>query len=294
MSKLETAFSKALKQRADIEGQNAAQANSSDSITKFDAGFPVAPVTTTLAEENATEIKRSGLSKLATVKEQIRNMVHTNLFTDDELAKRRIVYPRMKDKNLLNIYRNLRTKLLSKANNKNFITLVTSVVPGGGSSLISANIAATFAFDEGKTALLIEGNVHQPSLGRLFDLKQNELGLMDYIESESMKIPDILYESGIPRLRFIPAGRCQENSAEYFTSKKMRQVMDEITKKYPERYPIIDASSLSESADTRILIELCDQVILVVPYGLCSEDDIKASVEAIGKAKLAGVVLNQF
>jgi hypothetical protein len=99
MSKLETAFSKALKQRADIEGHKPAQTASGESVTKFDAGFPVTPLTN-LAEDNATEIKRSGLSKLATVKEQIRNMVHTNLFTDDELAKRRIVFPRMKDKNL--------------------------------------------------------------------------------------------------------------------------------------------------------------------------------------------------
>ncbi|MEX1033992.1 MAG: XRE family transcriptional regulator [Cellvibrionaceae bacterium] len=214
--------------------------------------------------------------------------------SDEELANKRLIYPRMQDTKLLNIYRNLRTKLISAARGRNFICLVTSVVPGGGTSLISANIAASFAFDEGKTAMLIEGNVHSPSLANLFDLDADTRGLMDYLESEDTPVGDVMHETGIPRLRFIPSGRVRENSSEYFTSDKMKTTVEEIASRYPDRYPIVDAPSIQDSADARILLDLCDQVILVIPYGQCTEEEIKAAADTIGSEKLVGVVLNQF
>lgn len=270
MSKLESAFSKAMREQSPKSNANSGTSNES---------LPGAAVSA---------------KSLTPSKSQIRNMSVGSILSDGELAKKRFVYPGMKDRGLLNIYRNLRTKLLGLSPTSNFTTLVTSVVPCSGSSLISTNIAATFAFDEGKTALLIEGNVLSPSLVNLFDLEDTAIGLMEYLESDTVSVSDILYETGISRLRFIPTGKILENSAEHFTSRKMEQVISEVRERYPERYPIIDAPSINESADTRILLDLCDQVILVIPYGKCSEEQIRNAALVIGKEKLCGVVLNQF
>lgn len=293
MSKLETAFSKALKERSKLQGQTGEKLGAQGGNSRVDVNADIPQVQSVVIDDQKKEIQLSPNS-LATVRTQIRGMSHGNLLSDEELAKRRIVYPRMKDANLLNIYRNLRTKLLARSKAGNFVTLVTSVVPGGGSSLISANLAATFAFDEGKTALLVEGNIHQPSLAKLFSVEKDRPGLMDFLKEDSIGVPGILQDTGISRLRFIPAGKYTESSAEFFTSLRMRKLMEEVAKRYPERYPIIDAPSIADSADTQILIDLCDQVVLVIPYGECNEDDIKHAVETIGKSKLAGVVLNQF
>ncbi|GAB1257151.1 hypothetical protein NBRC116494_16530 [Aurantivibrio plasticivorans] len=286
MSKLESAFSKALREHAQKESGGVDQHAAADNLAASDSQ----PV----SEETSKAVSKARMKDIVSAKSQIKNMSHRLLLSEEEMAAKRLIYPRMKDKELLNIYRNLRTKLLASSASSNFTTLVTSVVSGGGSSLVSANLAATFAFDEGKTSLLIEGNVHTPSLAGLFELDNEKPGLMDCLESEELHVADILYETGVPRLRFMPSGRSQENSAEYFTSEKMKSVIGEVVERYPERYPIIDAPSINESADARILLELCDRVILVIPYGLCTTDQIKAAAQIIGKQKLAGVVLNQF
>lgn len=294
MSKLETAFSKALRERSEAEREGKV------TIAKAQKGVDrVTEESLQLMEASSAEVpprsSEAGSRKdLMTKKSQIQNMAHTTMLSEEELARKRIIYPRMRDTNLLNIYRNLRTKLLSRNDSNNFTTLITSVVSGGGSSLVSANVAASFAFDKGKTSLLIEGNVHTPSLGKLFDLDNESVGLMDFLESDADSVADILHETGIPRLRLIPVGNSRESSAEHFTSDRMKAFLREVRERYPERYPIIDAPSVKDSADTRILVDLCDQVVLVIPYGRSTEDDIKSAVEAIGKDKLAGVVLNQF
>jgi len=277
MSKLETAFSKALKEQAARGSEGGSDA---EKLKGFN-GLPQKPV------EN--------LKDLVSVRNQIKNMANSrSLMTDTELANKHLIYPGMKDKDLLNIYRNLRTKLLSISGNRNFVTLVTSVTSRSRSSLVAANIAATFAFDEGKTALLIEGNVQSPSLASLFDLDPKSLGLMECLESDEISVSDVLYETGIPRLRMVASGETRENSAEYFTSDRMKDLVQEVLERYPERFPIIDAPSIQDSADTRILLDLCDQVVLVVPYGLCTRDEIKEAAKVIGANKLAGVVLDQF
>ena len=74
----------------------------------------------------------------------------------------------------------------------------------------------------------------------------------------------------------------------------MQSLIHELVNRYPDRFPIINAPSILESAEARILAELCDQVILVVPYGGCSEEQILKASVLIGAEKLSGLVLNNF
>lgn len=287
MSKLESAFSKALEEQT---RDHSAEADTSDQQTQQTLVSGGALART--AEKAMAN--RSGLAALASPRNQIKAMNEGFVLSDEELQAKGIIYPRMEDLRLLNTYRNLRTKLLSAGNGRNFTTLVTSVTEDAETALIAANLAASFAFDEGKTALLVEGNLHRRSLDRLFDLKPDAPGLVDYLEVEERSISEVIHETGIARLRFIPAGQLNGNSTEYFTSERMHEAIAEIVQRYPDRYPIVEAPSVADSADARILLDLCDHVILVVPYGKCTEQEIRNAAEIIGSEKLVGVVLDEF
>jgi protein-tyrosine kinase len=294
MSKLETAFSKALKEQTSEQtskqNRDAAEVQRQSAGSEKKEGNAV-PLSVTSEKALA---RRTGLSNVVDSRSQIRQMAETRRMSDEELEARGIIHPRMQDARLLNIYRNLRTKLLSSGDGANFVTMVTSVNSSETSGLIAANIAASFAFDEGKTAILVEGDNHTPTVDKLFAFDDEAHGLIDHLETDGGSVADIIYESGIPRLRVVPSGETRENAAEYFSSERMKSTIDEITSRYPDRYPIVDAPSVQESADARILLDLCDQVVLVVPYGQCTEEEIRSAAETIGSAKLAGVVLDQF
>jgi len=226
-------------------------------------------------------------------REKIASMSQGKLFSLSELVDRHLVYAGMSDAVLLNKYRNLRTKLLTRAENENFITLITSATPDSESSLVAANLAATFAFDESKTTILIEANIRNPGLNQLLEVNAKK-GLIDFLQHDNLSEEEILYETPVERLRLVPSGIAKENSSEYMSSEKMRRFLKQMVSRYPNRYPIIDAPSIVDSADTQILVDLCDQVILVVPYGKCTQEEVKYAATAIGKNKLAGIVLDEF
>lgn len=222
---------------------------------------------------------------------EIALMDNGDLLDRHDLAELRVIHSDMPDSATANTYRDLRTKLIQRSQGRNFIAMLTSCVQGDDSSSTSLNLATAFSFDESKTSLLIDCNLNNPRLDAYLNM-ETDSGLTDYLENEHIDIEDILHATGIKRLKMIPAGTSRETATEYFTSMRMRQLMSNLLARYDDRYIFIDAAPITESADTRILVELCDFVLLVVPYGRVTKNRVKEAADAIGKNKLLGIVFN--
>ena len=151
--------------------------------------------------------------------------------------------------------------------------MVSSVVNNGGASFTAINLAATFAFDSSKTALLVDCNLRYPSLHHAFDMIP-ELGVTDFLDDPVMDVGSIIYPTGIKRMRFVPAGKRREATAEYFTSYRMKQFLESVHNRYPDRFIILDTPSINESPDAGILAELADYTLIVVPHGKVSEGKV--------------------
>ena len=68
--------------------------------------------------------------------------------------------------------------------------------------------------------------------------------------------------------------------------------MRELLQRYSDRYVFLNAAPILDSADTKILVDSCDYVILDVPYGKVTTKRIKEAVNAIDANKLAGIVFS--
>jgi len=222
---------------------------------------------------------------------KIANMAELGSMSADELSDRKIVHSGMPNKEALYAFREIRTQLLKKANGRNFVLMVTSVVPNAGATLMTTNLGAVLALDKTKTALLVDCNLYNPGMGSLLDVAP-DYGLTDYLTEDNLDINDIIYATGIPRLRVIPVGTQLEVGAEYFSSGRMSQFVEDLKLRYPDRYILLDVPPIEFWAEARILAELSDFSVLIVPYGKATEAKVEAAVEAIGKDKLAGLIFN--
>jgi capsular exopolysaccharide synthesis family protein len=208
-----------------------------------------------------------------------------------ELEQRRVVFPEMTDSDTVKALREIRTKITQKTEGNNGVVLVTSLAPRGGGSFIAFNLAAAFAFDAGRTALLVDCNLRNSSLPRLF-ADTPHLGLTDYLEDSSIAVGDVIHPIGIERLRVIPAGGRREVPGEYFDAARMQRLIEELRSRYPERFVILDAPPTTESADVHTLAGLCDWVIVVVPYGKVTTAQIEEALKSLPQEKVLGVVFN--
>jgi protein-tyrosine kinase len=234
---------------------------------------------------------RALIGQRANANESIAQMREKSLLDRQMLAQNQIISPESGENGTVRAFREIRTKIIQKSRGENCIILLTSVTGGGGSSFVALNLGAAFAFDAGKTALVIDCNLKNPSLYRLFG-RGTFPGLTDYLENTDMNVSEIIHPVGIERLRIIPSGGRRELPAEYFTSLKMRRLLDSVRQRYRERYIIMDAPPMTESADMQILSELCDYVVMVVPYGRVTESQVDACVKVIGDNKFLGLVFN--
>jgi protein-tyrosine kinase len=208
-----------------------------------------------------------------------------------ELAQLRIIAPEMADNVTVQAFRELRTRILQRTGGRNATIMVTSAVAAGGSSFVALNLGAAFAFDSAKTALVMDCNLRSPRFQTLLP-DVGARGLTDYLENDSLDVAEIIHAIGVDRLRIVPAGGRRDVPAEYFTSVKMKHLMGAIMRRYPDRFVIVDAPPMTDSADTRILAELCDYVLLVVPYGKVTDSAVDGCLKAIEAKKLLGVVFN--
>ena len=225
------------------------------------------------------------------ISKQIVRMQEPRRLTHDDLDERRIIYPESRNRALVNRFRDLRTKLLEVSGGNNFTLVVSGASSGAGSSFVALNLAAAFAFDQAKTALIIDCNLREPSLHSTLDVMP-ETGLTDFLDDPDYDISRILYPTGIPRLRLIPAGSRRETPAEFFTSFRMKQFLQAIRRRYPDRFIVLDTAPISESPDARILTELCDYAMLVVPHGKITAATAEQAATAFNPDKFVGAVIN--
>lgn len=222
----------------------------------------------------------------------IARMAESTALSARDLDQRRLIHRDEAVRPLADAFREVRTRLLALAPDRNFVTLVAGVAPGSGASFVARNLAAAFAFDEARTALLIDCNPRTPSQHAALGTER-EPGLVDYLDRPSMGIEAILHRTGVPRLRLIPSGRPAEVGSEYFSSFRMRAAIDSMRCRYPDRYLFLDAPAVKGAPDARILSELADFVVLVAGYGRDTADDIARAAAVFDPARFAGVVLDE-
>lgn len=227
-------------------------------------------------------------------RQELALMEDKKLFSDRQLDQLGIVHPRSPNRAMVDSIRQLRTKLFSLRKTGNFSVLVSSVVPGGGGSFVALNLAATIAFDQTKTSLLLDANLQSPFLHKMLKLtgRKNAKGLVDFLETPDIGVESIVHPSGIPRMRIMPAGSPQRYSEEHLSSQLCNKLMLDIQQRYSNRYVVVDGPAMSGSADASILADLCDYLVLVVPYGEVTPGHLDSLIDEIDETKLAGIVLN--
>jgi len=69
-------------------------------------------------------------------------------------------------------------------------------------------------------------------------------------------------------------------------------LMEDIKDRYDNRYVVVDGPAMATSADARILSEICDYTVLVIPYGGVTPGVLDSVIDEIDERKLAGIVIN--
>lgn len=187
-------------------------------------------------------------------------------------------------------YRKLKERLVTLSKGSMNMFMVTSASMSEGKSLVSTNLAISFAQEFDNTALLIDADLRNPSCNELFGVPSSP-GLSDCL-LDGVPFVEAFVPTGVGRLSFLPAGRPVSNPGELFASSLMRDMMLEIKRRYSDRYIIIDTAPVLPFTETRILSRIVDGVILVARENTASLEGVRSMYESMQGANIMGVVYN--
>lgn len=193
---------------------------------------------------------------------------------------------------ILEQYRSIRAKILLAAEETSKRTILfTSAVPGEGKTLTSVNIAMTIAQGVEEKVLLIDGDLRNPMVHKLFGIIP-EKGLSDYLRGE-IDYESIVLDTPIDKLKLIPAGSLISNPSELLKSEKMSALIYELKTRYPDRFIIFDSPPIIPTSDPIILSCLLDWTILVVLAGKTPRETVSRALGTYEFRNILGIILNK-
>lgn len=167
---------------------------------------------------------------------------------------------------------------------------VTSPDVGDGRTFFAANLAVCFSQLGGRT-LLIDGDLRQPRLHRLFDAA-NDAGLSTVLagRADSHTIHRV---RNLPSLFLLPAGTLPPNPLELVQRPATGLLVQELLTKFD--HVVIDTPAAVRGADARVLAARAGAAVLV---GRRDRSRIKALAELAAAfagyhVKLAGITINE-
>jgi succinoglycan biosynthesis transport protein ExoP len=170
--------------------------------------------------------------------------------------------------------------------------LVTSALANEGKTTTASNLANVIA-EGGRSVILLDADLRNPSIHRLFSLDRLANGLTNLLISSHELNGYGAHPIPNSQLVVVPSGPKPPNAADLLGSSRMRQVMEHL--KTEADLIILDAPPLLPVADSTILATTVDGVVLVVDPQRTKRRELKKAreaIEAVG-GRIVGVVINR-
>jgi protein-tyrosine kinase len=172
------------------------------------------------------------------------------------------------------------------------LVLMASALPGDGKTFTSINLALSMARERDISVLIMDADVAKPHISRIFGVDR-EPGLLDALADNAIDIESLVLPTDVDGLSLLPAGQYHESATELLASVRMNHVLTRLTGRDPRRVVLLDSPPLLLSSESRALVEIAGQVVLVVRAGWTPRRAVEEAIGYIGEDTPLGLVLNQ-
>jgi len=167
---------------------------------------------------------------------------------------------------------------------------VTSSVIDEGKTLVAGNIAVTLAKYSGSKTLLVEGDLHRPTLANMFGLTELR-GLNHWWSSGEPELGKFVHRlNGIP-LWFLAAGKPCDQPSDMLRSERFQKAFRNLAGQF--EWIVVDSTPMLPIVDVNLWSRLLDGTLLVVREGVAPVKALKRGLQALDHPKLIGVVVNE-
>lgn len=187
-------------------------------------------------------------------------------------------------------YNKIRTNIQFSGPNIKVI-VITSVQENEGKSLVSLNLAISFAKLE-KRVLLLDADIRNSVMAARIKFNRKVEGFTSYLSGQT-RIEDNIYETEIENLHIIPSGKYSPNPTNLLQNNRVDLALEVFREFYD--IVIIDTAPIGLVIDAALLAQKADASILVVESGRTPKKLIRKAKRDLEQTntKFLGVILNK-
>jgi capsular exopolysaccharide synthesis family protein len=165
--------------------------------------------------------------------------------------------------------------------------MVTSASPSDGKTLTAINLALILSESYQRRVLLIDADLRRPSIHDVSTMP-NVMGLSEGLRVKTEQKLTVFRLT--KNLSLLPAGRPDPDPMGGLTSSRMGRILADACSRFD--WVVIDAPPVGTVSDASILAEMVDGALLVVRAGKTGCALTQKAIEAVGRDRILGVVLN--
>jgi capsular exopolysaccharide synthesis family protein len=166
---------------------------------------------------------------------------------------------------------------------------ITSSVIDEGKTMVAGNVALTLAKYSDSKTLLVEGDLHRPTLASLLGLDDLR-GLNHWWSSGGQDLGRFMYKLEDMPLWFLPAGKPCDRPSDLLRSARFSKAFAQLTSQF--EWIVVDSTPMLPVVDVNLWSALVDGTLLVVREGVTPVKALKRGLRALDHPKLIGIVVN--
>jgi capsular exopolysaccharide synthesis family protein len=169
---------------------------------------------------------------------------------------------------------------------------ITSAVVNEGKSLVAANLAVTLVKHFGYKVLLVEGDLHRPSLSSLLGLTNLE-GIYEWWHNEEQEaeIAHYIHKLDDMPLWFLGAGSMCDQPSQILQSARFAETFVRLVGGFD--WVVVDSTPMTPIVDANLWSRLVEGTLLVVREGVTPVKALRIGVRGLDNPKWLGIVLNE-
>lgn len=175
------------------------------------------------------------------------------------------------------------------------VVMVTSSVPGEGKSMIASNLADSLSHNN-KRVILLDCDLHNPTLRKLWKIDEEVQGLHYFLQSEEpvkQTLKKCLKKVEDRNLWILPADvLAEENAADLMVEERMGKCIAAL--KSAADYIVLDTPPCAMLSDAATLAAYADTAVYVVRHDYALKNAVQEGLSILGTSGLSicGYVLN--
>ena len=173
--------------------------------------------------------------------------------------------------------------------------LFTSTVPDEGKSTVVLDLARSIG-EYGKHVLVVDTDMRKSVIIKEYSVRSSShrqiFGLSHYLSGQN-KLEDVLYQTNMPNVDIVFAGRSVPNPTEILGKKYFTDLLDYGRSHYD--YVLLDCAPVTAAIDAVLEAHYCDGAVLVISQGgVSSRAILDAKNQLISSGvRILGAVLNK-